>query len=153
MARAVQTAIDSLNFFVESRNAGTVISAVTTATGGAISADQFNTAQKGAMFFITGTSVTADTTNMTFSINAKDPVTGKYFSYLTAPVVITSTTNQAMILLYVGAVATTTFVNSNVQAVIDMPLPNVFQITTTLSVTNVSGSGTISYSVDYSKVM
>ena len=39
MARDVSTIIDSLNFFVESRDFGNVFDIATTATGGAISAD------------------------------------------------------------------------------------------------------------------
>lgn len=152
MSRAVQTAIDSLNFFVESRNAGQVISVVTTGTGSFTSADQFNTAQKGAMFFVTIASVTVSSVNVQFSMNAKDVVTGNYVPYLTASVALTNSTTTGVILMYVGA-ASLTFVNPAVQAVINMPLPNVFQLVTSLSIGNTSGSGTLSYSVDYSKVM
>jgi hypothetical protein len=152
MGRAVQTAIDSLNFFVESRNAGQVISVVTTGTGSFTSADQFNTAQKGAMFFVTIASVTVSSVNVQFSMNAKDVVTGTYYPYITASLALTGATPQGMILMYVGA-SSLTFAQPGVQALINLPLPNVFQLVTSLSIGNTSGSGTLSYSVDYSKVM
>jgi hypothetical protein len=153
MARAVQTAIDSLNFFVESRNAGNIIPAVqTTAAGGATSADQTNTAQRGAMFFIAGVSVTVNSGTINLNINAKDVVSGTYFPYLTIPVIVTAGATQSVVVIYAGAVSGT-FFNAN-DILVNMPLPNVFQVITSLVVsTSASMSGTLTYSVDYSKVM
>ena len=150
MSRAVQTAIDSLNFFVESRNAGQVISVVTTGTGSFTSTDQTNTAQNGAMFFITLASVTVTSATVQFSINAKDVQTGIYFPYIKASVDgLSGATPQGMVIVYPGASGT--FVNAG-NTVVPMPLPNVFQVVTSLTITNTSSTGTVSYTVDYSKV-
>ena len=156
MARAVQTAIDSLNFFVESRNAGNILTVAATATGGATSADIVNTAQRGGMFFITLASVTVTACTLALNINAKDTQSGTYFPYLRVSCdgVSAGGPLQNMALVYVGAVTQTSVVNANVQSV-GMPLPGTFQVVSSLTISNTTAtmSGTVSYSVDYSKVM
>ena len=152
MARDVQTAIDSLNFFVESRNVGNIINVAATATGSSNSGDQANTQQIGGMFFVTFASVTVNTASVTFSILAKDVSASVYFPYVSQTLNVSSATTKSTILMYVGA-ATGTFADPSV-TLINMPLPNVFQVTVSLSVaTTASMSGTTSYKIDYSKVM
>jgi hypothetical protein len=152
MGRAVQTAIDSLNFFVESRNVGNIANVVTTATGTFISADQVNTAQKGAMFFVAFASVTVNTVSVNFSILAKDVSASVYFPYITQAIGVTPTTVNSTIMLYVGAVSGT-FSDPSV-SLITLPLPNVYQVVVSLSVaTTASMSGTVSYKIDSSKLM
>lgn len=154
MARAVNTAIDSLNFFVESRNVGNISNVATTATGSFTSPDQANTQQRGGMFFITAASVTVNTATVQFSILAKDVSASVYFPYIKVSLDgLNQTTTQGIILLYVGAVPQAGIVDPSVTT-IGMPLPNVFQVVTSLSITTTASmSGTVSYKVDYSKVM
>ncbi len=153
MARSVNTIIDSLNFFVESRNVGNIITVPTTATGSSNSGDLVNTDQLGGMFFVTFASVTVNTASVTFSILAKDVSASVYFPYVSQTLNVSSATLKSTILLYVGAVATTTYVDPSV-TLINMPVPNVFQATVTVSIaTTASMSGTVAYKVDYSKVM
>jgi hypothetical protein len=154
MSRAVQTAIDSLNFFVESRNAGNII--VGQSTAGALSPtslDQINTDQKGAMFFATFSSVSVNTATLALNINAKDAQSGTYFPYIRASMDGTSSIpGQWMAVVYAGAVATTV-VNTNVLT-IGMPIPGTFQVVASLTITTTaSQTGSLTYSVDYSKVM
>jgi hypothetical protein len=156
MSRAVQTAIDSLNFFVESRNAGNIISASATVSAAGTSPDQFNTAQRGAMFFVTIASVSVTSATVQLSINAKDPQSGVYFPYLKMSVDgLNATTTQGVIVLYVGAASAAGLNTAISNQLITMPLPNVFQVVTsmTISSTTATNSGTASLSVDYSKVM
>jgi hypothetical protein len=152
MSRAVQTAIDSLNFFVESRNAGNIISVVATATGSFTSNDQTNLAQNGGMFFVTIASVTVNTVTVQMSINAKDVQSGAYFPYIKASLDgLAPGTTQGILTVYPGAGAGT-FVPAN-GAAIGMPLPNVFQVVASLTITTTASmSGTVGYSVDYGKV-
>jgi hypothetical protein len=155
MARSVNTIIDSVNFFVESRNAGNILKAVTTATGGLTSADLQNTQQVGGMFFVTFSSLTVNTATLALNINAKDISLGTYFPYLRVSVdgVTNTGPTQWLALLYVGAVTQTTVVNTNVQTV-GMPLPGTFQVVSSLTITtSASQTGSLTYQVDYAKVM
>jgi hypothetical protein len=164
MARAVQTAIDSLNFFVESRNAGNILNVTTTATGGATSADLINTAQRGAMFFITFASVTVTGATLALNINAKDVATSTYFPYCRVSIdgISVGASTQYTALFYVGATSTPGAVGSNIGSAmagnvtnIGLPLPGTFQIVSSLTISNTTAtmSGTVTYSVDYGKVM
>jgi len=165
MARSVQTAIDSLNFYVESRNAGNVLSVLATATGGATSADLINTDQRGGMFFITFASVTVTGATLALNVNAKDVQSGTYYPYCRVSVDgVTSgvTAAQYIALFYVGAVSTPGSSGINVGAAmagnttnIGLPLPGTFQIVSSLTISNTTAtnSGTVSYTVDYGKVM
>ncbi len=156
MARAVNTVVDSLNFFVESRNVGNIFNVITTATGGATSADIINTNQVGGMFFITFASVTVTGATLALTIQAKDISTSTYFPYVRLSVdgVTVAGPLQNIALLYVGAVTQTTVVPSTVQTV-GMPLPGVFNVVASLTISNTTAtmSGTASYRVDYAKVM
>jgi hypothetical protein len=154
MARAVQTAVDSLNFFVESRSAGSIIIASATVSGAATSADQQNSQQVGAMFFVNLTSVSVTSATIQMSINAKDPVAGTYFPYVKASIDGLSAGNtNGMVIMYLGA-ASATFLNAD-NALITMPVPYIFQVVTsmTISSTTATNSGTTSFTVDYTKVM
>jgi len=156
MARSVNTVIDSLNFFVESRNVGNIFNVVTTATSGATSADIINTNQVGGMFFITFASVTVTGATLALTIQAKDVSASTYFPYVRISVdgVTAGGPLQNIALLYVGAVPQTTVVPSTVQT-IGMPLPGVFNVVSSLTISNTTAtmSGTASYRVDYAKVM
>lgn len=163
MGRAVQTAIDSLNFFVESRSVGNLLNAVSTATLGLVSSDQINTAQKGAMFFITIASVTVNTVTLGIAINAKDLATNIYYPYARVSLdgLTASSSLEYTAMLYVGAASTAVGNGAamafnpagNIQ-ILPMPVPPVFQITSTLTITTTASmSGSVSYAVDYEKVM
>lgn len=163
MARAVQTAIDSLNFFVESRNVGNIFNVTSTATLGAVSPDQFNTQQVGAMFFITLASVTVNSVTLGIAINAKDISASTYFPYARVSLdgLTASSSLGYVAMLYVGAVSTAIGNGAamsltpvgNIQ-ILAMPVPPVFQITSTLTITTTASmSGSVSYRIDYEKVM
>jgi hypothetical protein len=164
MARAVQTAIDSLNFFVESRNAGNIINVLATATGGATSVDLINTDQRGAMFFVTFASVTVTGATLALNFNAKDVQSGTYFPYARVSVdgVSVTASTQYMALFYVGATSTPGSNGTNIGGAaagnatyVGLPMPGTFQVVSSLTISNTTATmtGTISYSVDYSKVM
>jgi hypothetical protein len=156
VARSINSVIDSLNFFVESRNAGNIFNVVTTATGGATSADLQNTAQRGGLFFITFASVTVTACTLALNINAKDVQSGTYFPYIRVSCdgVSVGGPLQNMALVYVGAVTQTSVVPGTVQTV-SMPLPGTFQVVSSLTISNTTAtmSGTVSYSVDYGKIL
>ena len=167
MARAVNTIIDSVNFFVESRNVGNIINAVTTATGGADSGDLINTAQRGALFFITTASVTVNGADLTINILAKNVSASTYFPWakMTISGLTATATNQFMALLYAGALGTTVSVGNatavmtasltEAMEIINMPVPAVFKVVTSLSLGAVTATNgqTMSYRVDYEKIM
>lgn len=154
MARAVNTIIDSLNFFVESRNVGNIILASATVSASALSSDQNNTLQQGAMFFVAIASVSVSSATVQLSILAKDVSTSTYFPYAKASVDgLSAGGAQGMVIFYVGAAAGT-FLNAN-DTLVNLPLPGVFQVQTsmTISGTTATNSGTASLRVDYAKVM
>lgn len=165
MARAVQTAVDSLNFFVESRNVGNILLATTTATSGITSADQINTDQQGALFFITMASVTVTGATLALNINAKNISTSTYFPWARVSLdgLTASSSLQYMAMLYVGAASTPVAFGTGAPSVgftenmtvIALPVPPVFQVVSSLTISNSTAtmSGTASYRVDYEKVM
>jgi hypothetical protein len=164
MARAVNTIIDSLNFFVESRSYGNIFNVTTTATGGLASPDIANTQQVGAMFFITVASITVNSATLAFNILAKDVTSSTYFPYARVSLdsLTASSSLQYMALFYVGAVSTpgssgtgiAGSVNGNV-ANFGLPVPGVFQVVSSLTIGAVTATNgqTISYRLDYGKVM
>jgi hypothetical protein len=164
MARDVSTIIDSLNFFVESRNVGNIINVVTTATGGANSGDLVNTDQLGGMFFITVASITVNSATLGLSILAKDVSASTYFPYARVSLdsLTASSSLQYMALFYVGAASTpgasgvgiAGSINGNVVN-FGLPLPGTFQVVSslTLGAVTATNSQTMSYKVDYAKVM
>lgn len=164
MARSVNTIIDSLNFFVESRNVGNIFNVLTTATGGATSSDISNTAQVGGMFFITFASVTVTGATLALNINAKDISASTYFPYCRVSIdgVSVAASTQYSALFYVGATSTPGATGTNIGAAmagnianIGLPLPGVFQVVSSLTISNTTATmtGTTSYRVDYAKVM
>jgi hypothetical protein len=163
MARAVQTAIDSLNFFVESRNVGNIFTVISTATLGGVSPDQINTQQKGAMFFITLASISVNTATLGIAINAKDVSANAYFPYARVSLdgLAVGASLQYIAMLYVGSSSTAVGSGTGIAVapagntqILPMPVPAVFQITSTLTITTTaSQSGSISYSLDYEKIM
>jgi hypothetical protein len=165
MARCVNTIIDSLNFFVESRNVGNIINVVTTATGGADSGDLVNTNQQGALFFITVASVTVQGADLTVNILAKNISASTYFPW--AKMILNqlsaAASTQYMAMLYIGGSGTvvsvgnatvmTTSLAENME-IFPLPVPAVFKVVTSLSlgaVTATSGQ-TMSYRIDYEKI-
>jgi hypothetical protein len=164
MARDVSTIIDSLNFFVESRDFGNVFDIATTATGGSTSADIQNTAQVGGMFFITLASITVNSATLALNINAKDVGEGTYFPYARVSLdgLTASSSLQYVALFYVGAVSTpgasgvgiAGSINGNVVN-FGLPLPGTFNVVSSLTIGAVTAtnSQTMSYEVDYAKVM
>ena len=108
------------------------------------------------MFFITFASVTVTGATLALTIQAKDVSTSTYFPYVRVSVdgVTNAGPLQNIALLYVGAVTQATVVPSTVQT-IGMPLPGVFNIVSSLTISNTTAtmSGTVSYRVDYGKVM
>lgn len=165
MARAVQTAIDSLNFFVESRSHGNVLTATTTATGGITSADLVNTDQRGALFFITLASITVNNATLAININAKDLANNTYFPWARVSLdgLTASSSLQYMAMLFIGAASTNSSFgnlpppvgfNENLTT-INLPVPGTFQVVSSLTIGAVTATNgqTMSYSVDYSKIM
>lgn len=166
MARDVSTIIDSLNFFVESRNVGNILSATTTATGGITSPDFVNTNQQGALFFITMASVTVTGATLALNINAKDVSASTYFPYARVSLdgLTASSSLQYMLMLYIGAASTPVILGGGAalgvsfaenMTILPLPVPPVFQIVSSLTISNTTAtmSGTASYRVDYEKVM
>ena len=157
MARAVQTAIDSLNFFVESRNHGNIISVTATISAPANSGDLTNTIQRGGLLFFTLSSVSVSSATIQVAINAKDETSGVYFPYIKASIDgLTPTTAQGIMLIYVGAVSAGLDFNPAIpNSLITLPLPHIFQVVTsmTISSTTATNSGTASLSIDYEKIM
>ena len=164
MARAINTIIDSLNFFVESRNVGNIINVVTTATGGFNSGDLINTDQQGAMFFITLASVSVNSATLGISILAKDISASTYFPYARVSLdgLTASSSLQYTALFYVGATSTpgasgvgiAGSINGNVVN-FGLPLPGTFEVVSslTLGAVTATNSQSLSYKVDYAKVM
>lgn len=167
MARAVNTVIDSLNFFVESRNVGNIINVVTTATSGSDSGDLINTAQKGALFFITTASVSVNNADLSISVLAKNVSTSTYFPWTKMIIggLTASASQQYMAMLYVGgslgtvvSVGNSTLLSTSLAGsmeIFQMPVPAVFKVVASLSLGAVTAtnSQTMSYRIDYEKIM
>jgi hypothetical protein len=72
--------VDSVDFFVQAQDASSaVLNISATATGSQASADITNTAHKGAVFFVTITSLAVAST-IGVNINGKDPLTLAYMT-------------------------------------------------------------------------
>jgi hypothetical protein len=165
MARAIQTAVDSLNFFVESRNVGNLINVTSTATLGGNSGDLTNTNQQGALFFLTLASLSVNTATLGLSILAKNISASTYFPWARVSLdgLVNAASLQYMAMLYIGAnitnvsvgpSANTSVAFSENMQIIPLPVPAVFQVATTLTITTTASmSGSISYRVDYEKIM
>ena len=156
MARSVNTAIDSLNFFVESRNTGNIILSSATVSAAGNSGDLINTNQQGAQFFITIASVSVTSATIQLAINAKDVSTSTYFPYIKVSVDgMSAAAGQGMVTLYVGAVSAFGLSTAVPNLLIGLPLPNVFQVVTSMTIasTTATNSGTASLRIDYSKIM
>jgi hypothetical protein len=108
-------------------------SAVRTAT---TSTDDITSAGAGAIVFLDVTATPNDAQTLTVSLQAKDPVTGKYvtitaFAALTASVIgATSTTATYAYTLRPGAAETAAVANHEVQA---LAVPKLWRVTVTHS--------------------
>ena len=82
MARSIQTAVDSADFFVQAQDALTAIIATQSATAGASSpqsADISNRLHRGVAFYITVASVTVNTATLAVNLLGKNAVDGLYY--------------------------------------------------------------------------
>lgn len=155
MARAVNTVIDSLNFFVESRNAGNILISSATVSASALSADIQNTLQFGAMFFVAISSVSVSSATVQFVMNVKDVSTSVYYPYFKTSVDgLSAGAPGQMVMMYVAASAGAPFITGTNQ-LINLPVPGTFQVVTSMTISNTTATntGTTTLRIDYAKVM
>jgi len=158
MARGIQTAVDSADFFVQhtagqdTRDSSLLVNLTATATG-FVGGDQVNTIHKGVMLMVALASISINTATLAVNVNAKRG-DGTYFNI--ARLSLDGLTNgnansQDIMVVYPGAVSPPN--PGNVTA-FGIPLPGKMQITTSLTITtSASQSGVVGYSVGQSKVV
>jgi hypothetical protein len=152
MARAIQTQVDSADFFVQARDSATPILTVTTTTTNNFGAspDQVNTLHKGAVLYLMITSLSAAST-LGVSINGKEASTGQYITVARVSLdsVPAGAANYAMS-VYPGAVDTGA-ASAVGQHAAGVPLPAVFQVVAS----NAAGSGNATFSakIGMSKIL
>lgn len=169
MARGIQTAVDSADFFVQhtagqdTRDAALLANFVATAAGGVVGADQINTVHKGLMLMLAVASISVNTATLAVEVDAKRG-DGTYFPI--ARVSLDGITNgnanaQGVWTIYPGAsnAPANPAVNaanpvSGVNILSGLPLPGKMRVTATLTITTTASmSGIISYSVGQSKIL
>lgn len=159
MARGINTAVDSVDFFVQhtagqdTRDAASVLSILATATGTGTAADQINTIHKGAWLLLNIASISVNTATLAVNVNAK--IAGNYCNI--ARLSVDGITNgnvssqQGIMVMYPGAIAPT---NPTGIVAAGVPLPGRMQVTASLTITTTaSHSGVVSYSVSQSRVL
>lgn len=152
MARAIQTQVDSADFFVQSRDSTSPVLTVTTTTTNnlGVSADQVNTLHKGVVLYLMITSLSVAST-LGVSINGKEASTGAYIpvARVSLDSVPAGAGNYAMS-VYPGAVDTGG-TGASGQHAVGVPLPAVFQVVAS----NAAGSGNATFSakIGMSKIL
>jgi hypothetical protein len=154
MARNPTCLSDSVEMYVQHQDAtSNVIAATATVAASVVSADQTNTFQKGAVFYVQISSVSVNTATLAVNVNGKDAISGLYFPVARVSIdgmnVTTASAYTGIIYPGIG----TTGLPANASAANGI-LPAVFQVQATLSVTTSAGmSGTVSYRVGMSKIL
>ena len=153
MARGIQTAVDSADFFVQARDVTTaLINVVATATQTLNSPDQVNTLHKGVVLFLNVVSVAA-TTTVGLNIQGKDPISGNYVTIgrVSLDGQATNAVGANMIEVYPGisAVASLGGQNGGINGV----LPATWRVQASITATASQGGAGISFSVGQSRVL
>lgn len=151
MAAGVNTLIDSLNFFVQSRDI-TVLTVTATATSTQTGSDQVNTLHKGAIFNVAFTTISA-TCTVRIAIQGRDDVAGVYYTIASLSLDgittgnLTSLSSTNPIYVYPG-IATTQYSGQGVNTV----LPQKFR-----AIASIGGATTslaaVSFNLNASKIV
>lgn len=160
MGRAVSSAIDSVNFYCEqldypSNGAATsLISVTSTATQTLNSADVTNTVHKGAMLFVAFTSLAA-TATVKFNIQAKDPVSGSYFTIRSVSVDGVTIGNAVgpSILVYPSILATVSAAYGTSDYQFNGYLPRTWRLQASITATASGGSPSVGFTVGATKLI
>lgn len=152
MARNPVCLADSVEMYVQHQDStANLISVTATAATSLTSTDQKNTLQKGAVFYITVTSLTVNSATLGINVNGKDAVSGAYF-----PVGRVSIDGIAATGLYTGVIYPgigTTGLPANANAANGI-LPATFQVQATLTITTTASmSGTLGVKMGMSKII
>jgi len=155
MARSLQTAVDSTDFFVESRDITTALLNISaTATGSNNSADQVNTLHKGVALFINITSIAA-TATIGINVQGKDPVSGNYVTLTRISLDAQATlaaTSTSMFEVYPGL---TTSVPATVgtNGALNLALPKTWRVQASITATASQGGANVGYSISQSRIL
>jgi hypothetical protein len=146
-------AVDSVDFFVQSRDITTALLNITaTATSTQNSADQVNTLHKGVVLFLNVVSVAA-TATLALNVQGKDPVSGSYVTIgrVSLDASATNATGPNMVQVYPGisAVASLGGQNGGLNAV----LPATWRVQASITATASQGGAGVSFSVSQSRIL
>ena len=153
MARGVNTAIDSLDFFVQARDVTTAVITVTaTATSTQNSPDQVNTLHKGATLFLNMVSVAA-TTTVGLNIQGKDPVSGNYATIARASLdaQATNAVSTNALIIYPGVTAQASL--GSVGSAVNIALPMTWRVQASITATASQGGAGASFTIGVSKIL
>jgi hypothetical protein len=152
MARNVNTAVDSADFFVENRDVA-IQTIVATATSTQTGADQKNTLQRGVILNPVFSTIAA-TCTVRFTVQGKDDISGLFYTVtsLSLDGITTGNVNTIMagapLVIHPNAPATPV-TGTGVAAV----LPAKFRVITSITATASQGGALVSLSVNASKVV
>jgi hypothetical protein len=152
MARNPTCLSDSVEMYVQHQDAtANIISVTATATTSLTSADQTNTFQKGAAFYVTVTSLTVNSATLGVNINGKDAVSGTYFPLARVSIDGITATGRYTGIIYPGIGTTGLPTGANAANGI---LPAVFQVQASLTLTTSAGmTGTLGVAMGMSKIL
>lgn len=155
MARSIQTAVDSADFFVQAQDITTALLSITaTATSTQNSADQTNRLHKGAVLFINVVSVAA-TTTVALNVQAKDPVSGNYVTIgrVSLDGQATNAVGTQALEIYPGISAQASLGTANTPGGINAALPQTWRVQASITATASQGGAGVSFSVSASKIL
>jgi hypothetical protein len=152
MARNPVCLADRVEMYVQHQDStANLISVTATATTSLSSSDQTNTVQKGAVFYVTVTSLTVNSATLGVNVNGKDAVSGSYFPVgrVSLDGIVASGVYTAIIYPGIG----TTGLPTNAVAANGI-LPAIFQVQASLTLTTSAGmSGTLGVKMGMSKIL
>jgi len=152
MARNPVCLADRVEMYVQHQDSSAnILSATATAATSLTSSDQTNTVQKGAVFYVTVTSLTVNSATLGINVNGKDAVSGAYF-----PVGRVSIDGVVASGLYTGIIYPgigTAGLPANANAANGV-LPATFQVQASLTITTTASmSGTLGVRMGMSKIL
>jgi hypothetical protein len=145
MARGVNTPVDELDFYLDTRDiSGPVLNVTATSTQTVNGADLQNTGP-GAVFYVSFVSVVA-TATVRVNLQAKDPVSSLYFTIASLSVdgISVTTTGNPLQALYVMPGAATAPTNGTL---VQLPMPRTFRVQASITVINATATSAVAMKV------
>lgn len=156
MARGVNTLVDDLDFYVETRDSASAALTITATASTSIAGATLQNTGPGGIFYVTFTSI-GSTCTCRLSWQGKDPVSGLFYTFASLSLDGLSVTNtvggQAMNTVYItGNAVSLGYTNVTM---FQFPMPRVFRVYASITVnstaSNLANAG-LSMNVGYTRL-